>query len=104
MIKQVFSGILFLFIVHNLSAQDKNTPGTFNSLPLFKSETNGYFTYRIASMVTTKKGTLLAFAAARKGRGGGWDPINIVHIKQSSSGGSLEPAIHIISIWYDLSK
>jgi len=26
--------------------------------------------------------------------------INIVDIKQSSTGGSLEPAKHIISIWY----
>jgi hypothetical protein len=27
--------------------------------------------------------------------------IKIVNIKQSSSGGSLEPATHIISIWYE---
>jgi len=45
---------------------------------LFQAGTHGFFIYRIASMVASKEGTLLAFAAARKGQGGDWDPINIV--------------------------
>lgn len=30
--------------------------------------------------------------------------IKIIEIKQSSSGGSLEPAIHLISVWYNINN
>jgi len=53
---------------------------------LFESGDHDFFTFRIASMVASKDGTLLAFAAARKGKGGDWDPINIV-LRRSTDGG-----------------
>lgn len=59
--------------------------------PLFIAGEDGYFTYRIASMVTSKEGTLLAFAAARKGKGGDWDPINIVMRRSADGGKTWEP-------------
>ncbi len=58
---------------------------------LYEAGTNGYFTYRIASMVATKPGTLLAFAAARKGKGGDWDPINIVLRRSADQGKTWHP-------------
>ncbi|MDD4108701.1 MAG: sialidase family protein, partial [Prolixibacteraceae bacterium] len=52
---------------------------------------HGYYTYRIASMVSSPKGTLLAFCAARKGSGGDWDPIDIVMRRSTNSGKTWEP-------------
>jgi len=58
---------------------------------LFEAGQQGYFTYRIASMVATKPGSLLAFAAARKGQGGDWDPINIVQRRSTDAGRTWAP-------------
>jgi sialidase-1 len=65
--------------------------GIFEKKVLFEAGTNGYYTYRIASMVATKQGTLLAFAAARKGKGGDWDPIDIVMRRSTDYGKTWEP-------------
>jgi sialidase-1 len=46
-------------------------------------------------MVATKKGSLLAFAAARKGKGGDWDPINIV-TRRSTDGGKSWAPLHVV--------
>ena len=58
---------------------------------LYQAGEGGFYTYRIASMVATKQGSLLAFAAARKGTGGDWDPINIVMRRSLDGGKSWEP-------------
>lgn len=38
-----------------------------------------YYIFRIPSIVTTQKGTIMIFAEGRKGRGGDWDPSNLVY-------------------------
>jgi sialidase-1 len=53
---------------------------------LFEAGSNDYYTYRIPSIVSSPKGSLLAFCAARKGGGGDWDPIDIV-MRRSDDGG-----------------
>ena len=58
---------------------------------LYEAGQQGYFTYRIASLVATKEGSLLAFAAARKGKGGDWDPINIVQRRSTDAGRTWAP-------------
>lgn len=65
--------------------EGNSNPGFYNSRVLFEAGTQDYYTYRIASMVATGKGTLLAFCAARKGKGGDWDPIDIV-LRRSQDG------------------
>jgi sialidase-1 len=62
-----------------------------NRTVLYEAGQQGYFTYRIASMVATKQGSLLAFAAARKGKGGDWDPINVVVRRSTDLGRTWEP-------------
>ena len=62
-----------------------------NRAVLFEAGQQGYFTYRIASLVATKEGSLLAFAAARKGKGGDWDPINIVQRRSTDAGRTWAP-------------
>jgi sialidase-1 len=53
---------------------------------LFEAEKDGYYIYRIPSIVATKEGSLLAFCAARKGGGGDWDPIDIVMRRSADNG------------------
>jgi sialidase-1 len=58
---------------------------------IFEAGRDGYYTYRIASMVSTARGSLIAFCAARKGTGGDWDPIDIVMRRSADGGRSWEP-------------
>ena len=92
--------LIFLALVLGFSSVDAQTPdthGTFQLQKLFAAGSEGYFTFRIASMVTTKEGTLLAFAAARKGVGGDWDPINIVMRRSTDYGKTWEPLQLVVS-------
>lgn len=83
--------ILILVFSLNILNCFSQQVGKFKTQSLFEAGTNGYYTYRIASMVTTKKGILLAFAAARKGKGGDWDPIDIVMRRSTDLGKTWEP-------------
>ncbi len=58
---------------------------------LFEAGKDGYHTYRIPALATSKNGTLLAFCAARQGRGGDWDPIDIVMRRRSDGGKTWSP-------------
>lgn len=62
---------------------------------LFEAEKDGYYVYRIPSLVATKKGTLLAFCSARKGTGGDWDPIDVV-LRRSEDGGKTWSPMEIV--------
>lgn len=64
--------------------------GMVRSARIFEAGKDGYYTFRIASLVSTREGTLLAFCAARKGKGGDWDPIDIVMRRSTNSGKSWE--------------
>lgn len=68
-----------------------------NRTVLFEAGKEGYFTYRIASMVATKEGSLLALAAARRGTGGDWDPINIVMRRSADAGKTWEPLRRVVA-------
>jgi sialidase-1 len=54
---------------------------------LFVSGTFGYGMYRIPGLAVTARGTLLAYAEARKSTGSDWDGIDIV-IRRSEDGGT----------------
>ena len=54
---------------------------------LFEAERGGYKLYRIPGIVVTRKGTVLAYAEARRQTGGDWDSIDIV-MRRSTDGGS----------------
>ena len=80
--------VLFLTLAFGITL---SAAPEINRQVLYQAGTHGYFTYRIASMVATKEGSLLAFAAARKGTGGDWDPINIVMRRSTGMGKTWEP-------------
>jgi len=83
----VKQGLLFILIAGSLSAQDA---GTMRKVQLYEAGVGGYYTYRIASLVATKQGSLLAFCAARKNRGGDWDPIDILMRRSTDQGKTWE--------------
>ena len=55
-------------------------------IDLFESGSGGYALYRIPGIVVTAKGTLLAYAEARKSDRGDWGPIDIM-LRRSTDGG-----------------
>ncbi|MGH9663225.1 MAG: sialidase family protein, partial [Bryobacteraceae bacterium] len=62
---------------------------------LFEGGKGGYVTYRIPALAITKKGTLLAFCAARKGFGD-WSNIDIA-LRRSTDGGKTWDGPRIIA-------
>ncbi|MHC4520119.1 MAG: sialidase family protein, partial [Planctomycetota bacterium] len=86
---RLVSILLPLCLATNLLAQGT---GVMRKVRLYEAGAGGYYTYRIASLVATKDGTLLAFCAARKNRGGDWDPIDIMMRRSTDSGRTWEPA------------
>lgn len=63
---------------------------------IYEANTEGYYIYRIPALVASPKGTLLAFCSARKGKGGDWDPIDIVLRRSSDSGKTWTPTKTIV--------
>ena len=67
------------------------TPGrlvwpNIDKTDLFSTGKDGYALYRIPGLVTTSKGTLLAYCEARKTSGNDWDTIDIM-LRRSTDGG-----------------
>jgi sialidase-1 len=82
--------LIFIFLVAGFSCFAQEN-GIFRIQKLFEAGKEEYYTFRIASLVETRQGTLLAFCAARKGTGGDWDPIDIVMRRSIDSGVTWEP-------------
>ncbi len=75
-----------LFILFLLIASIIRPAAADDAIPVFTSGKDGYHTYRIPSIIATKKGTLLAFAEGRKDGGGDAGNIDLV-LKRSHDGG-----------------
>ena len=67
---------------------------------IFKAGDNGYHTYRIPSIITTKKGTLLAFAEGRVHGGSDTGDINLVMRRSTDNGSTWSP----IEVIWDINK
>lgn len=65
--------------------------GQISHQVLFEAEKDGYYIFRIPSIVATKQGSLLTFCAARHGKGGDWDPIDIVMRRSTDNGKTWSP-------------
>lgn len=73
-------------ILCTLTCAAQKEIGTFRVQTLFSAGESGYYNFRIPSLITTSKGTLIAFCAARKGQGGDYDPIDIAMRRSDDSG------------------
>ena len=71
-------------------------PQQVRRIDLFTADTAGYELYRIPGLVVTQKGTLLAYAEARKGGQGDWGSIDIV-LRRSVDGGKQWSAQQVIA-------
>lgn len=80
------SGIVFLLSLFLVFSCKGNTTVKEPLNYLFKSGTEGYNTFRIPAIVTTTKGTILAFAEGRKNGGSDTGDIDLV-IKRSEDNG-----------------
>jgi sialidase-1 len=78
------ASLITLILITITSFSQSN--GDIRRQKIFEAGEDGYYTFRIASLVSTKSGTLLAFCAARKGKGGDWDPINIAMRRSTDAG------------------
>lgn len=87
--------ILVLFALTGLSIHNH---GQNNLNNLYKSGEEGYKCFRIPALVLTSKGTLLAFAEARKNNCGDAGDIDLV-VKRSQDGGKSWTALQVV--WND---
>jgi sialidase-1 len=88
--QQIAWTIAFICILQNAFSQNLNF--------IYKAGENGYSCFRIPAMVTTTKGTVLAFAEARKNNCGDAGDIDLV-VKRSSDNGKTWGALQMI--WSD---
>lgn len=88
-------GARFLFCLALASATLAASSGAPVQTDVYVAGRDGYHTYRIPSVIVTPKGTLLAFAEARReGRGDAGD-IDLV-LKRSTDGGNSWSAMRVI--------
>lgn len=89
----------YLLIAISLLITVVDLRGQSNNLNyLYKAGDNGYKCFRIPAIVTTTKGTLLAFAEARKNHCGDADDIDLV-VRRSQDGGQTWSPMQVI--WDD---
>jgi sialidase-1 len=81
--------LLFAFLVltdsSGVGASEPATAPLFESVTVFQSEAGKYGLYRIPGIIVTPRGTVLAYAEARRERGD-WDDIDLV-LRRSTDGG-----------------
>src|SRR6185312_3623155 len=58
---------------------------------LWQAGQGGYKLYRIPGIVATARGTILAYAEARRYTGGDWDTIDIVMRRSTDNGKTFSP-------------
>jgi sialidase-1 len=81
--------IVLLVLTAAAAAED------FSSLNLWNSGHEGYATYRIPGILITKKGTVLAYAAARRTLGSDWATTDIVLRRSTDNGHTFSASTRI---------
>jgi sialidase-1 len=69
-----------------------------SSINLWNAGIGGYATYRIPGIVTTKQGTVLAYAAARRSLGSDWADTDIVLRRSTDGGRTFSPSRRIAGL------
>ncbi len=88
---KVLAFSLTLFFLLGCGTAPEDAPNTVASqllekIDVFEAGTHGYAHYRIPAIVVSTRGTLMAFAEARKNTGGDWGPIDIVMRRSTDNG------------------
>ena len=87
---------LVLLPVSGLVRSDEPVAPRIDQQPLFKAGEDGYFNYRIPSLVVTTQGTVLALCEARKKTGHDWDDVDLA-LKRSTDHGRTWSKMQIIA-------
>lgn len=82
-----FISIIIVFTVYAASGFAQEA-GYFRKQVVFDPMNTVYKVFRIPSIITTTKGNILVFAEGRKGKGGDWDPSNMVFRASYDAGNS----------------
>jgi sialidase-1 len=82
----VFCALMILSTGTALGASPASNPVAPEEVRVFEPNESGYKSCRIPGLIVTTKGTLLAWCEARHGKGGDWDPIDIL-LRRSTDGG-----------------
>jgi len=85
------------FFIFNCSSRPGNKP-FLQQTDIFISGTDGHHTYRIPSIIATKKGTVLAI---REGRKGGQDDSGNIDLVMKRSGDGGKRWSHLMVVWND---
>lgn len=94
-IKKFYTGIMLsLALVLSSRAADEQ----IQKIDVFRSGEQGYALYRIPGIVVTSKGTVLAYAEARKSERGDWNTIDIVLSRSTDGGKSWSPYQKIANV------
>lgn len=81
----VMACALVVLFFRSLANAESNSPSASRQI-LWESGKDGYHTYRIPSLIVTKRGTVLAFCEGRKLRSGDQGDIDLL-VKRSDDGG-----------------
>lgn len=93
------SGLLALGLgVHALSAAGPPVPEPAPPVTVYRSGESGYHTYRIPALITSARGTLLAFAEGRKAGQGDAGDIDLL-LRRSTDGG--RTWLPVQTVWDD---
>lgn len=95
MIRNLLPFLIILIVSSCSNDQILNEP-EINVQDLFIAGENGYHTYRIPGIVVTDEGKILAYCAARKGKGSDWDEIHVA-LRTSKDGGNSWSDMQIIA-------
>src|SRR3954470_9473348 len=69
-----------------LGAPPASSVPAIDTQVIFDPRSEGYASCRIPGIVTTPRGTLLAYCEARRNKGGDWGPIDLL-LRRSTDGG-----------------
>ncbi len=76
---------------------DSATP-QLEKVDVFEAGKDGYTLYRIPGIVTTKRGTVLAYCEARRGDRGDWGTIDILLRRSTNNGATWQPSVKIADV------
>ena len=89
---QVIVVLAVLFCTNCTTIKETSSLQPFiEKIDLFEAETDGYAHYRVPAITVSAKGTVLAFAEARRSSYGDWGPQDILMRRSYDGGRTWEP-------------
>jgi len=91
----VLIGLALVFVFSCQQKSNTSEVQGMNKINVFEAGTNDYALYRIPGIVSTSKGTLIAYCEARKTGKSDWDQIDIMMRRSLDKGKSWSPMVNL---------